>query len=296
MPATHETWFPLYVADYLRDTQKLQAEQHGAYLLLLMEAWTHGGAIPEDPEELAAIARVSLERWQTHTSAKVLAFFRHEAGKYWHDRVLAELSRAELRVSKKSKAGAAGAAARWQKNGNRMATALPTQSFGDAHSHSQVSTSTNVEVVRGETETAPAGATPEPAAAPPAPPPVQAQVPAVVTPVEPAAPTRRPLRKCPQDFQVTPELVAWAKANAPLVSISKATAAFRDHTFKVAIVDWPGAWRNWLRKDQERAVERDQRLSVRQDKLAGANALIFDGVFEPPTTPAAAPTGEVFDV
>ena len=54
MPATHETWFPLYVADYLRDTQKLQAEQHGAYLLLLMEAWTHGGAIPEDPEELGA--------------------------------------------------------------------------------------------------------------------------------------------------------------------------------------------------------------------------------------------------
>lgn len=123
MAEKHETWMPLFVGDYLRDTQKLQAEQHGAYLLLIMAAWSDGGSVPDDPEDLAAIARVPLERWQSHTSAKVLPFFRHEGGRYVHDRVRAELDRARTNVAQKSRAGAAGAAARWQKDGSRIADA-----------------------------------------------------------------------------------------------------------------------------------------------------------------------------
>lgn len=119
----HDTWMPFYVGDYLKDTQALQAEQHGAYLLLIMAAWNDGGSVPDDPEDLAAIARVPLERWQSHTAAKVLPFFRHEAGRYVHDRVAAELMRARDKVEQKSKAGAAGAAARWQSDGSRNANA-----------------------------------------------------------------------------------------------------------------------------------------------------------------------------
>ena len=114
MAAKHETWMPLYIGDYLRDTQSLQAEQHGAYLLLIMAAWGYGGRLPADPEDLAAIARVPFDRWQSHTSAKVLPFFRHDGDSYVHDRVVAELQRARTNVEQKSKAGAAGAAARWQ--------------------------------------------------------------------------------------------------------------------------------------------------------------------------------------
>lgn len=136
MPAKHETWMPLYIADYLGDTLHLQAEQHGAYLLLLMAAWKRGGHVPGDPEELAGIARVPLERWQSHTSAKVLPFFRHDGAIYWHDRVLAELESARTNVAQKAKAGAAGAAARWQKDGKRMADAMPSQSQTDAPSPS----------------------------------------------------------------------------------------------------------------------------------------------------------------
>lgn len=126
MAAKHETWMPLFVGDYLRDTQALQAEQHGAYLLLIMHAWSNEGRIPADPEDLAAIARVSFDRWQSHTAAKVLPFFRQCDGYHVHDRVADELERARTNVEQKSRAGAKGAAARWQNNGDRNAGANAT--------------------------------------------------------------------------------------------------------------------------------------------------------------------------
>lgn len=125
---------PLYIGDYLKKTQRLQAEQHGAYLLLLMEAWQSGGSIPDDPEELASIARVPLERWQTHTSAKILPFFEHREGRYWSGRVCEELARATAVVEKRAQAGAAGAAARWQTHGKRMASGMASESQKDAPS------------------------------------------------------------------------------------------------------------------------------------------------------------------
>lgn len=70
------------------------------------------------------------------------------------------------------------------------------------------------------------------------------------------ASTNRPAKKCPSDFLVSDELKAWAVGNAPLADVTAATATFRDHTFKNAITDWPGAWRNWMRNDQKYAMER----------------------------------------
>lgn len=48
----------------------------------------------------------------------------------------------------------------------------------------------------------------------------------------------------------------WAGQNAALVYLDHATAAFRDHTFKTAITDWAGAWRNWMRREQKFLEER----------------------------------------
>jgi hypothetical protein len=61
----------------------------------------------------------------------------------------------------------------------------------------------------------------------------------------------RPARKCPPDFDVTASMVAWAGEKVPGLSLASETDKFRDHTFKTAISDWPGAWRNWMRRAHE---------------------------------------------
>jgi len=55
---------------------------------------------------------------------------------------------------------------------------------------------------------------------------------------------------------LTPDLEAWAAEHAPHVNAGAETAKFRDHTFRNAISDWNGAWRNWLRKAEEDAARR----------------------------------------
>lgn len=65
---------------------------------------------------------------------------------------------------------------------------------------------------------------------------------------------KRPTKKCPVDFEVTSELMAWAEAECPNFPVARATAKFRDHTFKNAMADWPATWRNWIRSDFERAM------------------------------------------
>lgn len=47
---------------------------------------------------------------------------------------------------------------------------------------------------------------------------------------------------------MTEAMAEWAKREFPAVPITRETAAFRDHTFKTSISDWPGAWRNWIRR------------------------------------------------
>ena len=71
------------------------------------------------------------------------------------------------------------------------------------------------------------------------------------TPSNDGVAAKRPSRKCPADFLVTDEMRVWAKTECALVDVDRATAKFRDHTFKTAMTDWAGAWRNWLRKDAE---------------------------------------------
>lgn len=85
----------------------------------------------------------------------------------------------------------------------------------------------------------------------------------------------RPARKCPADFTVTDELRAWAADKAPLVDLQKATDSFRDHTFKTAITDWAGAWRNWLRKDQQFASERSGPANKASGKHSGFQTMDY---------------------
>jgi len=90
-------WMPLYVADYLRDTRRLTAAEHGAYLLLIMEYWT-SGALPDDDKQLCRIACMSAGEWR-RARPNIEGFF--QAG-WKHKRIDAELAKSAEISSKRS--------------------------------------------------------------------------------------------------------------------------------------------------------------------------------------------------
>lgn len=104
MPAP--PYMPLFVADYLADTTDLTTEQHGAYLLLLMALWRHGGTLPNDPAKLARIARVSPRRWHLVGPA-VLEFFDVGVDTVRHGRLETELQKGASLSQKRSAAAKA---------------------------------------------------------------------------------------------------------------------------------------------------------------------------------------------
>lgn len=107
-----DTWMPLVVGDYLKDTTRLTTEQHGAYLLLIMSYWVQGPP-SDDDEELAAIAKMDAKTWRK-TRAKLERFFIVENGQWKHKRVEEELARwvekKALYVARASAGGRAKAA------------------------------------------------------------------------------------------------------------------------------------------------------------------------------------------
>lgn len=121
----------------------------------------------------------------------------------------------------------------------------------------------------------------------------------------------------PDDFAVTPDMVAWAHRETPLVDGRRETAAFVDH-WRQAVRnhrkrDWPAAWRNWMRRAQSDAEARQPRAprsvgpqrSTTAERVAGWDALLTgptnlpatgtDGlalIYPVPDPPRALPRGE----
>lgn len=115
--AKPDTWMPLFIGDYLKDTARLSTEQHGAYLLLIMDYWTNG-APADDDEELAAITRLDPKTWRKHR-AKIERFFQVEGGRWNHKRIDAELSSAQGKSDKAAEKASAAARVRWERERGR---------------------------------------------------------------------------------------------------------------------------------------------------------------------------------
>ena len=107
-------WMPLFIGDYLSATSRLTTEQHGAYLLLIMDYWRNGPP-PDDDRILAQITRMSVDAWSI-TQAFIKPFFRIENGMLKHDRIESEKAKAQEKSGKSKEKAVKAAAARW---GNR---------------------------------------------------------------------------------------------------------------------------------------------------------------------------------
>ena len=107
-----DIFMPLFVADYLADTTDLTAEEHGAYLLLLMASWRNGGVLENDPQRLSRTAKVPPKRWPAVWDA-IGRFFDVEGKNISQGRLVDELEKARGRKAAASENGARGAAKRW---------------------------------------------------------------------------------------------------------------------------------------------------------------------------------------
>lgn len=117
-------WMPLYIADYLADTTRLTTEQHGAYLLLIMDYWRNG-ALPDDDGALANITRLTMPQWKKHR-AVMARLFHIEAGEWRHKRIDSELVAAAANASKHEERAKKAAAARWGKDSKSNAPSNAT--------------------------------------------------------------------------------------------------------------------------------------------------------------------------
>jgi hypothetical protein len=107
----------------------------------------------------------------------------------------------------------------------------------------------------------------------------------------------RATRKPPESFTVTAAMVAWAAEHCPSMDakvLQRETDKFRDHTFRFAITDWPGAWRNWIRRANEDIEKRTGSTTTetayqRSKRIAAEQAT--GGLASRKTTTSEAPHG-----
>jgi len=94
-------YMQLYVAEYLADTQHLTLEEHGAYLLLIMNYWQRGKALVDCNKRLSCVCRIPQERWLL-IRPSLEEFFEVHDGLWWHGRIEKDL--ASININPRGKA------------------------------------------------------------------------------------------------------------------------------------------------------------------------------------------------
>lgn len=107
-------YIQLYVADYLADTIHLTTEEHGAYMLLIMNYWQTGKPLPKN--RLQAIAKLHNGRWADVQQTLSEYFTEDESGNWVHERIEMDLNKVKSKSIQASKAGKKSAEARALKN------------------------------------------------------------------------------------------------------------------------------------------------------------------------------------
>jgi uncharacterized protein YdaU (DUF1376 family) len=235
-------FFKLYIGDYQRDTGTLSLSEHGAYMLMLQHYYATEAPLPIG-KALHRMLRAQDKAEREAIDSVAKRFWTETDAGLVNERADAEITKASAQAETNARI------AREREARRKSTRNVDEQSTNRATNDQPNQTPDTI---------------------------------ASKTPPEGGVGARtRPSRKCPVDFAVTPEMQAWAVTNAPLVNARLATDAFRDHTFKSAISDWPGAWRNWLRRDQQHASERGSPAIKPAGKHAGFQTMNYrEGVSE----------------
>jgi uncharacterized protein YdaU (DUF1376 family) len=222
--------YPHHIGDFDRATRHLTRIERSVYRDLLDLYYDTEGRLPLDIAWLCRkiVARSNEE--STVVEQTLNEFFTKTPTGWYHSRCEEEIAAYRANNSQRAQAGKASAAAKALKKQQ----ALNENSTTVEHPLNPVATNGNGASTNQSTNQ-----------------PINQS-----TSGNTACATRKPraTRNCPESFEVTDDLKTWAIQNFPAVDLLKQTGAFRDHTFKTAITDWAGAWRNWIRRSNDYAA------------------------------------------
>ncbi len=213
---------PLYVGDYLGDTQRLTTEQHGAYLLLILDYWRNGPA-PNDDAVLQCITKLDKESWNKHRPS-LERLFNTADGHWTHKRIDAELEKAKTNHERRSSKALKAAQARWgnaQSNATGIPQAMPVECPSPSPSSSP----------KGSEEASDAKA---------------------------SSVHARKGTRLPEDFEMPGDWIAWAQKEKPDwcgADFVSEVESFCDFWHAKAgkdgaKLDWLATWRNWVRNSR----------------------------------------------
>ncbi|UZW54948.1 DUF1376 domain-containing protein [Sphingobium sp. JS3065] len=116
---------PIWTDAYLADTRHLSTLEHGAYFLLMMEAWRRPTcSLPDDDAMLARLAGLDAADWAAVKPVIMSLWKLDRRSKTWTQK---RLSKEKQYVRKKSKSQKEKAAKRWNKAKKADAVALPDE-------------------------------------------------------------------------------------------------------------------------------------------------------------------------
>ncbi|QBX34608.1 DUF1376 domain-containing protein [Paracoccus liaowanqingii] len=94
---------PIWVDAFQRDTQHLEADEIGAYFLILMAMWTRESCdFPDDDNRLARVSRVSPRLWKSRIGPVIREFLTVEDGVVISKRLRQEATYVERQVKQQS--------------------------------------------------------------------------------------------------------------------------------------------------------------------------------------------------
>ncbi len=228
-------YYPRFPGDYMRKTMHLSMLEDGAYTRLLDWYYANDRAIPHDRRY--AVARATTVGERSAVDSVLSEFFSLAEGQHHNERADTEIEAARKRIDAAKENGKKGGR---KPNKQPNENPLGSDPLNPNHNPDESSLSPN-------TDSLPKGSSS-------------------------AASKPRSTKKCPESFEVTPELLRWLMEKAPGVDWISETEKFRDYTFKNAITDWPGTWRNWMRKASEAAATPATPASFRERDAEAAKA------------------------
>lgn len=94
---------PLWVDAFHRDTQHLEPDEVGAYMLILMAMWTRPSCdLPDDDRRMAKVCRVSTRLWRSRIGPVIRPFLAARDGVLISERLRKEATYVERQITQQS--------------------------------------------------------------------------------------------------------------------------------------------------------------------------------------------------